>query len=127
VVDGKPRIEHSGLRDFKLDDHTVNAPSPFKMPGPQGIEGIQGAFTFSITQPAALGRGFFRLTQDADGRWKALTLFTNMQDLVGHEESLADQHGLYEDRKITWEEDVDARFRAIEADPTVLISGPFPL
>ncbi|KIK35475.1 hypothetical protein CY34DRAFT_782205 [Suillus luteus UH-Slu-Lm8-n1] len=46
-----------------------------------------------------------------------------MQDLVGHEESLADQHGLYEDRKITWEEDVDARFRAIEADPTVLIIG----
>ncbi|KIK34430.1 hypothetical protein CY34DRAFT_812929 [Suillus luteus UH-Slu-Lm8-n1] len=123
VVDGKPRIEHSGLRDFKLDDHTVNAPAPFKLPGPQGIEGVQGAFTFSITQPAALGRGFFRLMQDVDGRWKALTLFTNMQDLVGHEESLADQHGLYEDRGITWEEDVDARFRAIEADPTVLIIG----
>jgi hypothetical protein len=127
VVDGKPRIEHSGLRDFKLDDHTVNAPSPFKLPGPQGIEGVQGAFTFSITQPAALGRGFFRLTQDVDGRWKALTLFTNMQDLVGYEESLADQHGLYKDRGITWEEDVDARFRVIEADPTVLISAPFPL
>ncbi|KAG1760186.1 FAD/NAD(P)-binding domain-containing protein [Suillus occidentalis] len=123
MVDGKPRIEHAGLRDFKLDDHTVNAPSPFKLPGPQGIEGVQGAFTFSITQPAALGRGFFRLTQDVDGRWKALTLFTNMQDLVGYEESLADQHGLYEDRGITWEEDVDARFRAIEADPTVLIIG----
>ncbi|KIK35842.1 hypothetical protein CY34DRAFT_95417 [Suillus luteus UH-Slu-Lm8-n1] len=123
VVDGKPRIGHSGLRDFKLDDHTVNAPSPFKLPGPQGIEGVQGAFTFTITKPAALGRGFFRLTQDADGKWKALTLFTNMRDLVGYEESLADQHGLYEDRKITWEEDVDARFRAIEADPTVLIVG----
>ncbi|KAG1758767.1 FAD/NAD(P)-binding domain-containing protein [Suillus occidentalis] len=123
VVDGKPRIEHSGLRDFKLDDHTVNAPSPFKLPGPQCIEGIQGAFTFSVTQPAALGRGFFRLTQDVDGRWKALTLFTNMQDLVGYEESLTDQHGLYEDRRITWEEDVDGRFRAIEADPTVLIIG----
>ncbi|KAG1767674.1 FAD/NAD(P)-binding domain-containing protein [Suillus occidentalis] len=123
VVDGKPRIEHSGLCDFKLDDHTVNAPSPFKLPGPQGIEGVRGAFHFTITKPAALGRGFFRLTQDADGKWKALTLFTNMQDLVGYEESLADQHGLYEGRKITWEEDVDARFRAIEADPTVLIVG----
>ncbi|KAG2743838.1 FAD/NAD(P)-binding domain-containing protein [Suillus brevipes Sb2] len=123
VVDGKSRIEHSGLRDFKLDDHTVNTPSPFKLPGPQGIEGVQGAFTFTITKPAALGRGFFRLTQDADGKWKALTLFTNMQDLSGYEESLADQHGLYEGRKITWEEDVDARFRAIEADPTVLIVG----
>jgi hypothetical protein len=50
-----------------------------------------------------------------------------MQDLVGYEESLADQHGLYEDRKITWEEDVDTKFRAIEADPTVLIGMPFPL
>ncbi|KAG2078355.1 FAD/NAD(P)-binding domain-containing protein [Suillus decipiens] len=123
VVDGKPRIEYSGLRDFKLDDHTVNAPSPLKVPDLQVIQGVQGAFTFTITKPAALGRGFFRLMQDGDGKWKALTLFTNMQDLVGHEESSADQHGLYEDRKITWEEDVDARFRAIEADPTVMIVG----
>jgi hypothetical protein len=123
VVDGKPRLEHSGLRDFKLDDHSANAPSPFQLPGPQGIEGVQGAFTFTITRPAALGRGFFRLTQDVDGKWKALTLFTNMQDLVGHEESSAAQHGLYEGRKMTWEEDVDAKFRAIEADPTVLIGA----
>ncbi|KAG2340288.1 FAD/NAD(P)-binding domain-containing protein [Suillus weaverae] len=123
VADGKSRLEYSGLRDFKLDDHTANAPSPFKLPGLQGIEGVHGAFTFTITKPAALGRGFFRLTQDGDGKWKALTLFTNMQDLVGHEESSADQHGLYEGRKMTWEEDVDAKFRAIEADPTVLIVG----
>ncbi|KAG1733997.1 FAD/NAD(P)-binding domain-containing protein [Suillus lakei] len=123
VVDGKSRLEYSGLCDFKLDDHTVNAPSPFKLPGPQGIKGVQGAFTFNMTKPAALGRGFFRLMQDVDGKWKALTLLTNMQDLVGSEESSADQHGLYEGRKITWEEDVDAKFRAIEADPTVLIVG----
>ncbi|KAG2118656.1 FAD/NAD(P)-binding domain-containing protein [Suillus discolor] len=121
VVDGKPRLEHSGLHDLKLDNHTANAPSPFKLPGLRDIEGVQGAFTFTIAKPAALGRGFFRLTQDANGRWKALTLFTNMQDLVGHEESSADQHGLYEG--ITWEEDVEAKFRAIEADPTVLIVG----
>ncbi|KAG2039230.1 FAD/NAD(P)-binding domain-containing protein [Suillus americanus] len=123
VVDGKSRLERSSLRDFKIDNHTINAPSPFKLPGSQGIEGVQGAFTFSITNPAALGRGFFRLTQDADGKWKALTLFINMEDLVGYEESFADQHGLYEGRTITWEEDVDAKFRAIEADPTVLIVG----
>ncbi|KAG1878425.1 FAD/NAD(P)-binding domain-containing protein [Suillus tomentosus] len=123
VVDGKSRLEYSSLRDFKIDDHTINAPSPFKLPGSQGIEGVQGAFTFSITNPAALGRGFFRLVQDADKKWKALTLFTNMQDLVGHKESPPNQHGLYEDREITWEEDVDAKWRAIEADPTVLIVG----
>ncbi|KAG1734003.1 FAD/NAD(P)-binding domain-containing protein [Suillus lakei] len=117
VVDGKSRLEYSGLRDFKLDDHTVNAPSPFKLPGPQVIEGVQGAFTFNITKPAALGRGFFRLTQDVDGKWKALTLFTNMQDLIGSEESSADQHGLYEGRKITWEEDVDAKFRCYRGGP----------
>ncbi|KAG0698724.1 FAD/NAD(P)-binding domain-containing protein [Suillus ampliporus] len=127
VVDGKSRLEYSGIRDFKLDDRTVNAPSPFKLPGPQGIEGVQGAFTFSITNPPALGRGFFRLTKDIDGNWKALTLFTNMQDLVGHEESSTDRQGLYEGRKTTWEEDVDAKFRAIEADPTVLIGSLFIL
>ncbi|KAG0696292.1 FAD/NAD(P)-binding domain-containing protein [Suillus ampliporus] len=119
IVDGKSRLECSGLRDFKLDDHTVNAPSPFKLPGPQVIEGVQGAFTFSITNPPALGRGFFRLTQDIDRKWKALTLFTNMQDLIGYEESSTDRQGLYEGRKTTWEEDVDAKFRAIEVDHTV--------
>ncbi|KAG2133297.1 FAD/NAD(P)-binding domain-containing protein [Suillus clintonianus] len=123
VVDGKSRLEHSGLRDFKLDDHTVNSPSPFKFPGPQGIEGVQGAFTFSITNPAALGRGFFYLTRDVDGTWRALTLFTNMQELVGYEESSTNQYGLYEGQKFSSEEYVDAKFRAIEADPTVLIVG----
>ncbi|KAG1724581.1 FAD/NAD(P)-binding domain-containing protein [Suillus paluster] len=123
MVDGRSRLEYSGLCDFKLDDHTANAPSPFKLPGSQGIEGVQGAFTFSITNPAALGRAFFRLTQDNDGNWKALTLFTNMQDLVGYEESSTDRHGLYEGRQITWEEEIEAKFRAIEADPTVLIVG----
>ncbi|KAG2058298.1 FAD/NAD(P)-binding domain-containing protein [Suillus hirtellus] len=123
VVDGKSRLEYSSLRDFKVDDHTISAPSPFKLPGSQGIEGVQGAFTFSITNPAALERGFFRLVQDADKKWKALTLFTNMQDLVGHKESPPNQHSSYEDREITWEEDVDAKWCAIEVDPTVLIVG----
>jgi len=90
------------------------------LPG-QSIEGIQGAFTFNITNPAAYGRGFFRLIQDVDGTWKALTLFTNMQDLVGHEESSTDRYSAYEGRDMTWEDYVDAKFRAIEADPTVLI------
>ncbi|OAX34185.1 FAD/NAD(P)-binding domain-containing protein [Rhizopogon vinicolor AM-OR11-026] len=96
VVDGQSRLSYSHLHDFKLDDHSVNAPSPFKLPGPPDIEGVQGAFTFSITKPAAYGRGFFRLTQDVHGNWKALTLFTNMQDLVGHEESSADEYDPHE-------------------------------
>src|SRR5882757_5110422 len=121
VVDGQSRLGYSNLYDFKLDDHSVNAPSPFKLPGPPGIEGVQGAFTFSITKPAAYGRGFFRLTQDVHGNWKALTLFTNMQDLVGHEESSADEYDPHESQKMTWEDYVDAKFRDIEANPTVVI------
>ncbi|OJA19899.1 hypothetical protein AZE42_07027 [Rhizopogon vesiculosus] len=123
VVDGQSRLGYSNLHDFKLDDHSVNAPLPFKLPGPQGVEGIQGVFTFSITKPAAYGRGFFRLTQDVDGNWKALTLFTNMQDLVGHEESSADRYGPHESQKMTWDDYVDAKFRDIEAHPMVLIIG----
>ena len=88
----------------------------------QGVEGVQGAFTFDVTNPAAHGRGFFRLVQDVDGSWKALTLFTSMQDLAGYEESSTDLHDRYTDRKITWEDTLDAKFKAIEADPTVLIS-----
>jgi hypothetical protein len=44
-----------------------------------------------------------------------------MQDLVGHEESSTDQYSAYEGRDMTWEDYVDAKFRAIETDPTVLI------
>ncbi|KAG2359879.1 hypothetical protein BDR07DRAFT_1378357 [Suillus spraguei] len=105
VVDEKPRLEHSGLREFKLDDHTVNAPLPFKLLGPQCIEGVQGF-----------------LPIDARCRWE-VEGFNSLQDLVGHEESSADQHGLYEGQKMTWGEDVDAKFCAIEADPTVLIGA----
>ncbi|OJA15909.1 hypothetical protein AZE42_10095 [Rhizopogon vesiculosus] len=123
VVDGQSRLGYSHLHDFKLEDDNVNAPSPFKFPGSPDIEGVQGAFTFSITKPAAYGRGFFRLTQDIDGNWKALTLFTNMQDLVGHEESSADRYGPHESQKMTWEDYVNAKFRDIEADPTVVIVG----
>ncbi|OAX38736.1 FAD/NAD(P)-binding domain-containing protein [Rhizopogon vinicolor AM-OR11-026] len=99
VVDGQSRLGYSHLHDFKLEDYSVNAPSPFRFPGSLDIEGVQGAFTFSITKPAAYGRGFFRLMQDVDGNWKALTLFTNMQDLVGHEESSADRYGPHETDK----------------------------
>ncbi|OAX32945.1 hypothetical protein K503DRAFT_786858, partial [Rhizopogon vinicolor AM-OR11-026] len=56
IVDGQSRLGYSNLHDFKLDDQSVNAPSQFKLPGLQGIEGIHGAFTFSITKPAAHGR-----------------------------------------------------------------------
>ncbi|OJA10744.1 hypothetical protein AZE42_07269 [Rhizopogon vesiculosus] len=123
VVDGQSRLGYSNLHDFKPDDHSINAPSTFKGPGLQGIEGVKGAFTFSITKPAAHGRGFFRLMQDVDGSWKALTLFTNMEDLVGHEESTVDRYGPHESQKMTWDNYLDEKFRNIEADPTVLIVG----
>ena len=120
-VGDQSRFEHASPRNFKVDSDNVNAPSQFRLPGSRGTEGIQGAFTFSITHPAAYGRGFFRLVQDVDGTWKALTLFTNMQDLVGYEEASASQRDLHEDRKMTWKDDLDQKFRAIEADPIVLI------
>ncbi|OJA11634.1 hypothetical protein AZE42_04753 [Rhizopogon vesiculosus] len=123
VVDGQSRFGYSNLHDFKLDDPNISAPSLFKLPGSPDIEGVQGTFTFSITKPAAHGRGLFRITQDVDGNWKAFTLFTNMQDLVGHEESAVDRYGPHESHKMTWDDYVDAKFRDTEADPTVLIVG----
>jgi hypothetical protein len=64
-----------------------------------------------------VGRAFFRLLKDVDGVWRAHTLFTNLQDLKGHEE--LDSENGYPDR--IWEEAHAAHIAEIERDPTVLI------
>ncbi|KAG1869077.1 hypothetical protein DFJ58DRAFT_837881, partial [Suillus subalutaceus] len=79
-----------------LDDHTANAPHHCKCQVRKTLKEYKVLSHYHYENQLHSDEVFFRLMQDADGKWKALTLFTNMQDLVGHEESSADQHGLYE-------------------------------
>ncbi|KAJ7506977.1 FAD/NAD(P)-binding domain-containing protein [Mycena galericulata] len=121
-VGGKSRFEHTGLYDFQIETKsTLNSPATFPVPGNPHILGVSAAFTFSTTSPPGKGHGFFRIVPDEGGEWKAYTLLTNLQDLVGHEEPVERPIGYLEG--ITWEEMYANKIAEIENDPTVLIVG----
>ena len=77
------------------------------------------------------GRGLVRLLQDSEdeGRWKAFTLFTALQELKGHEElnrerrPTGTEHGSHPERK-NWQERriAEANFEG-QLQPAVLIVG----
>ncbi|KAJ7021167.1 FAD/NAD(P)-binding domain-containing protein, partial [Mycena alexandri] len=115
------RFARAGLRGFQLETtSTLGSPATFPIPNNPQIQGVSGVFIFSLASPPAKGRGFFRLARDAEGSWKAFTLLTNMQDLVGHEEAVERPLGYLE---TPWEEIRAKRIAEAEEDPTVLIVG----
>ncbi|KAJ7178227.1 FAD/NAD(P)-binding domain-containing protein [Mycena filopes] len=118
------RFACAGLHNLRLETtSTLSSPTTFPLPHNPQIQGVSGVFTFSLTSPPATGRAFFRLVQDAsaEGGWKAFTLLTNLQDLVGHEEAVGRPLGY--PSETTWGEERAKRIAAIEEDPTVLIIG----
>ncbi|KAJ7227357.1 FAD/NAD(P)-binding domain-containing protein [Mycena pura] len=113
---GQSRFARAGLHDFKLDTtSTIGAPALFTLPNNSAVHGVAGAFTFTVASPPAVGRGFFRLVRDTDGAWRAHTLFTNLEDLRGHDEPAVRPEG--------WADARAERIAEIERDPTVLILG----
>ncbi|EIW80574.1 FAD/NAD(P)-binding domain-containing protein [Coniophora puteana RWD-64-598 SS2] len=118
------RFSTVGMCDIALDtDSTLGSPSTFPVPGTD-IVGVQGAFRFALREPAARGRGFFRLMPSQEG-YKALVVYTAMHELVGHEESIERPRGIPLDatKMTTWEEGREKEVEAIESDPTVLVVG----
>ncbi|KAJ7450873.1 FAD/NAD(P)-binding domain-containing protein [Mycena latifolia] len=116
---GKSRFEHAGLHDLEIDaNSSIGPPATFPLPGNPDILGVSAVFTFSIFSPPAKGRGFFRIVPDSEGGWKAYTLFTDLQHLVGHEEPSQRPLGY-----LNWEEIRAKKMAEIENDPTVLIVG----
>ncbi|KAJ6513758.1 FAD/NAD(P)-binding domain-containing protein [Mycena vitilis] len=117
----KSRFEHAGLHGFEIETtSTLGPPAAFPLPNDPQVQGISAAFTFSVTSPPAKGRGFFRIVRDSEGDWKAFTLLTNIEDLLGHEEASERPLGYLE---ATWEEVHAKKIAEIENDPTVLIVG----
>ncbi|EJD52107.1 FAD/NAD(P)-binding domain-containing protein [Auricularia subglabra TFB-10046 SS5] len=53
---------------------------------PTTREGVLSSFRFTLSNPAAVGRGLVRLIKAEDGSWKVATLLTKLVDFVGHEE-----------------------------------------
>ncbi|KAJ6569875.1 FAD/NAD(P)-binding domain-containing protein [Mycena vulgaris] len=121
VAGAQSRFEHAGLHAFQIDaNSTIGPPTTFPLPENSAAHGVSATFTFSITSPPGKGRGFFRIVPDPEGDWKAFTLLTDLQGLIGHEEPSERPLGYLE---TTWEENHAKKFTEIENDPTVLIIG----
>jgi hypothetical protein len=109
----------------------IDKSSPFRAPHVSGFDGsgkIKGVETFLLTETdVGSGRGVVRLVQDGH-TWKAFTLFTSMQELKGHEETVFGrrpqgvEHGGHPGRK-NWLERREAESNFENRDPAVLIIG----
>ena len=93
------------------------------------LKGVQSFLT--VETDVGRGRGLVRLLPDSEdeGKWKAFTLFTTLQELKEHEELNGErrptgtEHGLYPGRKNWKERRLAEENLAGEAEPAVLIVG----
>lgn len=67
-----------------LDESEHLAPRVAPLAQMPGVEAVEAAFAFECAH--GHGHGHVRLVQDVDGAYRALTLFMELSDLVGHEE-----------------------------------------
>ncbi|KAL8816309.1 MAG: hypothetical protein Q9223_004658 [Gallowayella weberi] len=135
---GLPKISsvlNGGDRKCRLKFLSIDSSSDIKKPSicPIDFHGnIQGLQAFlTVETDVGSGRGLVKLVQDrkAGGKWKAFTLFTTLQELKGHEESVHTRrptgvvHGANPGR-LNWQErrNVEANCEG-SFEPTVLIIG----
>jgi hypothetical protein len=121
-----------GLKNgCRIKSIAIDKSSPFRAPHVSGFDGagkIKGVETFLTTETdVGSGMGVVRLVRQ-DGKWKAFTLFTSMQELKGHEEYVASRrpqgvdHGGQPGRK-NWLERRAADANYENSEPAVLILG----
>ena len=122
-------------KQWRINSLNIDTSSEVKKPAiaPVNAKGdLKGVQSFlTIDTDVGRGRGLVRLLPDPqdEGKWKAFTLFTTLQELKGHEESINHrrptgvEHGSQPDRK-NWKE---RRAAEVEfeggLEPTVLIIG----
>lgn len=103
------------LSNFKIFD------VPFLCPtyGPVTRTSFGVTFAFTFDTPIAHGRGFVRLLQRGE-QWKALSVFTRMMDLKGHEEQGAEL-GSWGGHTLSFESVLQERTARTESAPCALI------
>lgn len=126
----KPGDKLCRLKGLKVDSD-----SDFKKPTLSSVDfkgSMKGVQAFLIVETdVGRGRGLVKLIPDLrdGGTWKAFTLFTTLEELKGHEESVYSRrptgvdHGAHPGR-LNWQQRRDAEMNC-EApfEPTVLIIG----
>ena len=117
------------IRAVKVDDsNDLRKPSVSAFNVEGTVKGIQSFLT--VETDVGRGRGIVRLLPDDEdeGKWKAFTLFTTLEELVGSEESVNErrpsgvEHGSQLGRK-NWKAMRDAEMEYEGREPTVLIIG----
>ncbi|CCM06451.1 uncharacterized protein FIBRA_08715 [Fibroporia radiculosa] len=104
------------LSNFKLDEQPGLRAEP-------ALDGNAIAAGFTFEMPDRRAHGYVYLLREEDsGEWKALTLFTNLEDIKGYEE-IGPEPGSYGGHTLAWEEVNGSRRARIENDPYVLILG----
>ncbi|CAL8582844.1 hypothetical protein XPA_008487 [Xanthoria parietina] len=124
-TDQKSRLQLLGLDSSSDFKKPTLCPIDFN----GSLQGIQAFLTLETN--LGCGRGFVKLIRDArdGGQWKVFTLFTTLEQLKGHEESIKTrrptgvEHGSHPGR-LNWQErrNVEANCEG-PFEPTVLIIG----
>ncbi|KAL8855792.1 MAG: hypothetical protein Q9178_007556 [Gyalolechia marmorata] len=118
------------LQALKLDSSSdVKKPTVHPIDFNGNLEGVRAFLT--LETDVGRGRGLVKLIRDAKdgGKWKAFTLFTTLEELKGHEESVSTRrptgvdHGANPGR-LNWQErrNVEANCEG-SFEPTVIIIG----
>lgn len=115
---------------FEIDrSSAVRAPQIGPIDSFGDVLGVQSFL--KVTTEEGRGRATLRLTQE-DGKWKVFTLFTSLEELKGHKESInrhrpiGVQHGEDPSRK-NWLENRIADMNFEEKAPAVIIVGMWPV
>ncbi|MCJ1285169.1 hypothetical protein MMC26_004507 [Xylographa opegraphella] len=131
-IDSLFKTQLKGCRIKSLTiDRTSNAGKPQAVPFGFDKDAIAVQSFLTLDTDVGRGRGLVRLLQDSEdeGKWKAFTLFTALQELNGHEESTGERRPLGTERnsrspRKNWKEKRIAE-ENLEGDlePSVLIVG----
>jgi hypothetical protein len=109
------RLPATKPSSFKLKDQFLGLQQPYP-----DVAWIQGLFEFKTN--IGIGSGVLRLVPMSDGRWKAHTMFTNLEDLKGFPEKI----GALRDHKPNHGKWAEKRRKEIDfedREPIVLIVG----
>ncbi|ORY64474.1 putative flavin-containing monooxygenase YUCCA3 [Pseudomassariella vexata] len=121
-----PNIAEIGFQKLKLQDTGIYQPRE-ESPS-SGLSWVESMFSFETA--VGRGKGMLRLVQDQDGTYRALMIYTALQEIKGHEELIGARrpHGGNESLKdgVKMENWLERRQKEVEfkdGDPAVLIIG----
>jgi hypothetical protein len=109
------RLPEARPSSFKLKDEYVDLQQLYP-----DVAWIQGLFEFETD--VGIGSGVFRLVPMPDGRWKAHTVFTNLEDLKGFPEKIGALRN-HEPNHGKWAEKRKREIEFEDSEPTVLVVG----